>query len=68
MRIRLTRKFADFINGIDLTGRRVGEIIDVPAHEAEILLAEQWASPAYDSQPRPTADAAPRRSRKRPPE
>jgi hypothetical protein len=66
MRIRLTRKFADFINGIDLTRRRVGDIIDVPRHEAELLLAEEWASPADDSHLRATADDMPRRSRKRP--
>jgi hypothetical protein len=68
MRVRLTRKLADFINGIDLTGRRVGEIIDIPVREAEILLAEEWASPAHDAQLRATADDARRRSRKRPAE
>jgi hypothetical protein len=65
MKIRLTRKFSEFINGIDLTHRRVGEIIELPRHEAEILLAEDWAAPADDVHA--TADDAPRRhSRKRP--
>jgi hypothetical protein len=68
MRIRLTRKFSKFINGVDLTHRRVGEIIELPRHEAAILLAEEWAAPADDPSIRATADDARRRrrSRKRP--
>ena len=64
MKVRLTRKFAEFIDGIDLTHRRVGETIDIPRHEAEILLAEEWAAPA-DDHVRDTADDRPRRSSKR---
>ena len=66
MKVRLTRKFADFIDGVDLTHRRVGDIIEVPRQEAEILLAEDWAAPASDAEPRATADDAPRRKRKPP--
>jgi hypothetical protein len=64
MKIRLTRKFAEFLNGIDLTQRRVGEVVEVPRHEAEMLLAEEWAVPASDPEPRAKADDAPRRTRK----
>jgi len=45
MKVRLTHKYADWIDGIDLTDRRVGEIIDMPESEARLLVLEQWALP-----------------------
>jgi len=41
--VRLTRKLAGAIDGIDLTQYQVGELISLPAHEAELLVAEGWA-------------------------
>jgi hypothetical protein len=46
MQIRLTRKLADSIDGIDLSRRCVGDLIDLPEHHADLLIAEGWASPA----------------------
>lgn len=43
MRIRLTRKLADCLNGIDLSPYRVGDILTVPRRDAELLIAEGWA-------------------------
>jgi hypothetical protein len=43
MRVQLIRKFADVINGIDLTNACVGDIMNVKAHEAAILVMEGWA-------------------------
>jgi hypothetical protein len=45
MKVRLTKKLAGQIDGIDLSGRHVGETIDLPSREARMLLAEQWAAP-----------------------
>ena len=45
VRVRLTRKLADEIDGVDLTGRRVGDVFDLPTSEARLLLAERWALP-----------------------
>jgi len=45
MRIRLTRKFAERIDGVDLSRRRVGDVMDLPLHEARTLIAEGWAVP-----------------------
>ena len=59
VRVRLTRKFAQVINGIDLTGVAAGEQIDLTPREAELLVAEGWATP-IDS-----ADDRPRRRRTR---
>jgi hypothetical protein len=42
-RIRLTRKFANSLNGVDLSGRRVGDIFDLRSDAAAILIAEGWA-------------------------
>jgi hypothetical protein len=49
MRIRLTRKLAELIDGIDLSHRRVGDAIDLPVHEARMLIAEGWATPLGES-------------------
>jgi hypothetical protein len=45
MRLRLTRKLAHVINGVDLSRTEVGGIIDLPRREADMLLAEGWAEP-----------------------
>jgi len=44
MRVRLTRKLADAINGIDLSDRHVGDLLDLSKHDADVLVAEGWAS------------------------
>jgi hypothetical protein len=43
MRVRLIRKFADCIDGVDLRGHDVDEVFDVPPKDAHLLMAEQWA-------------------------
>jgi hypothetical protein len=45
MLIRLTRKYAECIDGVDLTNHRVGQIIDLPERDAALLIAEKWATP-----------------------
>ena len=45
MRVRLIRKFADVLNGIDLTQMRVGDVIDLKPHHAAMLVVEGWAEP-----------------------
>jgi hypothetical protein len=44
MRVRLTRKLAECLDGIDLSHRSVDEIFDLPLHDAELLIAEGWAT------------------------
>ena len=45
MRVWLTRKFADQIDGVNLQGCEVGDVLDLPHSEARLLLAEEWALP-----------------------
>jgi len=48
VKVRITKKFAEFIDGVDLTDSHVGDVIDVPVTDASLLLAERWAVPAND--------------------
>lgn len=43
MRVRLTRKLAEVIDGVDLSGHTVGETFDLPRRDAHLLIAEGWA-------------------------
>jgi hypothetical protein len=43
VRVRLIRKLAERVNGIDLSKVRVGDTFDVAFKDARILIAEGWA-------------------------
>ena len=43
MQVQLTRKFAQYIDGVDLTHHEVGDVFDMKAAEADLLIAEGWA-------------------------
>jgi hypothetical protein len=49
MRVRLIKKLAEKIDGVDLTGRSVGDLLNLQPREARLLIAEQWAIPGSDS-------------------
>jgi hypothetical protein len=64
MKVRLTRKHAQFINGVDLRGHEPGDVLDLPPQNAHLLVAEQWAIPerrehSDASAPRRRADDCP---------
>lgn len=61
MRIRLTRKLANVLNGVDLTHCRVGNVLDVELSTAQMLVAEEWAEPVE-----PNRDSAVNRSPRTP--
>jgi hypothetical protein len=61
MHVRLTRKLAEMVDGIDLSGRRVGDVLSLTPHEAELLIAEGWAERIGGDGVQP-ADVAPRRT------
>jgi hypothetical protein len=63
VRIRVTRKLADALNGVDLRALTVGEIADLNPSHAEMLIAEGWAE-IVSSDARSTADErSPRKGR-----
>jgi hypothetical protein len=43
MRVRLTAKLAEVVNGIDLSPYTEGDIIELSEHDAQLLIAEKWA-------------------------
>jgi hypothetical protein len=45
MLVRLTRKLANCLDGIDVSAYQNGDVVDVTRQEAELLIAEGWASP-----------------------
>lgn len=45
VRVRLTHKLADLLNGVDLTRVRQGEEMILSRREAFLLVAEGWAEP-----------------------
>ena len=45
MKVRLTKKLAERIDGINLGSSRVGDVLDLSEPEARLLIAEDWATP-----------------------
>ena len=43
--VRLTRKYADVLNGVSLAGHDVGDRLPLPPRQAQLLIAEGWADP-----------------------
>ena len=53
MRVRLIRKLADCLDGIDVKDREVGDVLDLAPADAVILVAEGWVTPEGDDGGRP---------------
>ncbi len=43
MRVKLIKKFAEQIDGVDLAPHHVGDYLFLSAQEAALLIAEGWA-------------------------
>lgn len=68
MRVRLSRKPANRLDGIDVSRDSEGALLDLPVRQAELLIAEGWAKPAERrsrsvSTPQEIASDQPRRRR-----
>ena len=58
MAVRLTRKLAEKIDGVDLSAFRVGDVLHLPFRSAWLLMAEGWAEMIERRrQPRPDGPA-----------
>ena len=80
MRVRLIKKLAQMIDGVDLRDRSVGDVFSLKTRDGKLLIAEQWAvsgaarrqvfpsrqpfSPAH-AEDGPAHRISPRRSRRR---
>ena len=62
MKVVLTRKLADSMDGINVAAYQVGDVLDLTVSEARLLVAEQWATPER----RHHASTAPTIERRRP--
>lgn len=47
-RIRLTRKLALVLNGVDVSALSVGDVMELPDSAADMMIAERWAEPAVE--------------------
>jgi hypothetical protein len=45
MKVRLTKKFAEELDGIDLSGVGVGDLLQLSRRDALLLIREGWATP-----------------------
>ena len=45
MKVVLTRKLADSMDGVNVAGYQVGDLLDLTASQARLLVAEEWATP-----------------------
>ena len=45
IQVRLVRKLADRINGLDVSQYHVGDVFEVPSHTALMLMGEGWGVP-----------------------
>jgi hypothetical protein len=66
VKIKLTKKLADSLNGLDLTTMRVGAVIDLDDPLARMLLAERWAEEMSPADARDAADDRSRRRKRKP--
>lgn len=46
LRVRLTKKLAAVMNGIDVSSLHVGDILELPDSAAHMMIAEGWAERA----------------------
>ena len=54
-RIRLIRKYASVLNGFDLAGVAVGDMLMVTQNIADMLIREGWAEPVSGASPPETS-------------
>jgi hypothetical protein len=46
--VRLIRKYADILDGVNLQTAKVGDRLNLPRRDAEVLIAEGWAERAEE--------------------
>jgi len=59
MMVRLTRKLAERVDGVDLSRSHEGDVLDLSRHDAQLLMAEGWAVACESSAAPPQRNDAP---------
>ena len=54
VRIRLTRKLAAVLNGLDVSSLQIGDVIELPESAARMMITERWAEPVSEHVPNQT--------------
>jgi hypothetical protein len=57
---------ADAIDGVDLSHHRVGDLMDLSQHDADVLIAEGWAKAADADRDHLPADTGSHRTHRQP--
>jgi len=53
LRVALSRTLADRVDGVDVHGYGIGDVIDLPSADARSLIAKAWAIPDRRQRDRP---------------
>jgi hypothetical protein len=61
MKVRLTKKLAEQLDGIDVSKSQEGDVLDLPSRDAKMLVEERWATPERRERAEP-ADGRGRRA------
>ena len=64
-KVQLTKKFAEFLDGIDLSRVKAGEFIELSERDAHILVEEGWARRVARREVAVAADSSRRRERRK---
>jgi hypothetical protein len=51
LKVRLTKRLARVVNGVNLSRIDIGDVVDMSSRDANVLLAEGWAVPVGDKEP-----------------
>jgi hypothetical protein len=43
MKVRLMKKLAERLDGIDVSARQEGDVLELPSRDAKMLVEERWA-------------------------
>jgi hypothetical protein len=60
--IRLTRKLALTMNGVDVSHLKIGDVIDLPVEQAAMMIDHGWAEPVLPVPPPPSRLPRPRKT------
>lgn len=60
--MRLTKKYAESIDGVELGDRHVGDVLDLPPEKGRLLVGEAWAIPERRGEDRPGSPTPRRRA------